>query len=431
MNNLKIASAVALALGTISAAQAAPPTLAQCQAPAAGLFVGGSSAAQNAFANGLATDLFGGASNMATYSASNGNFKAYCGAAIAGNGAGVPAGNIVVVHYRGEGGSVMGALPIVSGKPVKFLDLTSPSVTGTAVTTTGTPSTVGTTDGWGGPLTTHAVEVGVTDVEPGLLAGANYPTLYSTAVFGSATAAQLSGLVKTPLFQQVFGIFVNTTGINGGAAGQAINLTRDTVANILSGSYTDWSKVPSAGGGRVSSVAAKINLVNREAGSGSRATIGAYFLNVGCGSNNVIADPTPANDGYSTGEVLTTAAATSGAITYASIDNVKAGLSLASLSGVTPTNLAATSGEYDLWSEAQLIKGTITSPGGAGLYTWFTTELAKVATAPHLADNLAIPNVAGNVPAVPVVANTLGTGTIYINPFTKNNNTCSVPTETN
>src|ERR1700736_3333484 len=126
MRNLQIAAAVALAIGGMSAAHA-NPTAARCAAPNNLLYVAGSSAAQNAFGNALATDLFGGAANLNTYSGTNGNFKAYCGTAAAGNTGGNPAGNTVTVHYRGEGGSVVGALPIVSGKPVKFLDLTQAS----------------------------------------------------------------------------------------------------------------------------------------------------------------------------------------------------------------------------------------------------------------------------------------------------------------
>src|ERR1700733_11046881 len=114
MRNLKIASAVALALGGISAAQAASPTLAQCQAPGATLYVAGSSAAQNAFAAALNTDLFGG--GEVTYSATNGNFKAYCG--LSANATVAPVNTPIVVHYRAEGGSVVGALPIVSGNAI-------------------------------------------------------------------------------------------------------------------------------------------------------------------------------------------------------------------------------------------------------------------------------------------------------------------------
>jgi hypothetical protein len=431
MRNLKIAAAVAMAIGSVPAAYAVAPTLANCQNPSNALFLAGSSAAQKGFFSAVNTDGLGG--NGVTYTSSNGNFQALCG--ISSNASLAPIGNAVVIHYRAEGGSVVGALPVVSGKAIKFLDLSTAATLGGALTTTGTSATVGTTDGWGGALTSHTVEVGITDVEPAQFTGSNYPSLYSTAAFGTASPAQLAGLTKTALVDQVFGLFVNTSGINGGATGQAIDLSRETAAAILKGTYTDWSQVPTASGGRVSSVAKAITVVNREAGSGSRAGASIYFLNTGCApTGSTINDPTPASDAYATGDALAAAGNTTGAITYASIDNAgKANLTTVSLSGVAPSNLAATAGTYDWWYEAQLIKGTITSPGGAAIYSFLTTELSAVSTAAHFASILAIPGVAGNVKAVPVVpspppAGTTGTTTIYVNPFTRSNNSCNVPT---
>jgi hypothetical protein len=429
--NLKIAAAVAVAIGGHSLAVAGP-TVAQCAGAAAKLYVAGSSAAQPSFATALANDLFD-AGGETTISATNGNFKAYCGAAKAGNGAGLATGTITTVYYRGEGGSVVGALPIASGKPIKTLDISTVACQVAAPATTGTSATVGTTDGWGGCVTNHAVEMGVTDLEPTVFVPPNYPSAYSTAVFGTATKAQLAGLTSTPLFAQVFGIYVNTSGINGGATGQAINLTREAVANIFAGNYTDWNAVPSASGGAVSTTSQPIKLVNREAGSGTRTGASIYFLGTNCSLvPGSLSDPNPAADGFATGDVLATAAANPGAITYASIDNSNASLSIASLSGVTPSNLAATAGQYDWWFEATAQQGTITSPNGTALYNFLVGgELQNVGTAPHAVDVLAIPNVGTNTSTVPVVGNTVNGKTIYINPYTKGGNSCSIPAETN
>jgi hypothetical protein len=442
MSNLKVAAAVALALGGSVASQAAlaSPTAAQCAAPAASLYVAGSSAAQPSFATALANDLFDATgetviSAPAVAGSANGNFKAYCGVAKAGNGAGVAAGAIATVYYRGEGGSVVGALPIVANKSVKFLDLSQPSCQVTNPSVVGLSVNVGTTDGWSGCVSLHAVEMGVTDLEPGQFKAPNYPSAYSTTVFGSATPAQLAGMAKTPLFQQVFGLFVNTQGINGGAVGQAIDLSRETAAAVLSGNYADWSAVPTATGGAVSSTSQPITIVNREAGSGTRTGATIYFLGTNCVTYPAtLSDPTPSSDGYATGDVLATAATTPGAITYASIDNngKQPNLTMASLSGVTPSNLAAANGKYDWWFEATAEKGNITSPGGLGIYNWLVGgELANIATAPHAVDILAIPNAGTNLGAVPVTSHTIGTVTIYINPFTKGGNSCSIPAPTN
>src|SRR5580704_8927010 len=114
MRNLKIAAAVAVAIGGASAVHAAPATPAQCAAAADTLYVAGSSAAQPSFATALASDLFD-ANGETTISATggNGNFKAYCGFAKAGNGTGVPTGSVVTLYYRAEGGSVTGALRLL------------------------------------------------------------------------------------------------------------------------------------------------------------------------------------------------------------------------------------------------------------------------------------------------------------------------------
>jgi hypothetical protein len=438
MNNLKVAAAVALALGGSIATQAAfaGPAVSACATAGAVLYVAGSSAAQPAFSTALTADLFdaGGQtviSAPAVAGSANGNFKAYCGAAKAGNTANIAAGTIVTVYYRGEGGSVVGALPIVSNKPIKFLDISQPTCQVTNPSVTGLSVNVGTTDGWGGCVSLHAVEMGITDLEPAQFKAPNYPSAYSVTVFGSATPTQLAGLTKVALFQQVFGLFVNTSGINGGASGQAIDLSRETAAAVLSGNYADWSAVPTASGGAVSTTSQPITIVNREAGSGTRTGATIYFLNTNCGAPAVaLSDPTPLSDGYATADVLATAASTPGAITYASIDNngKQAALTMASLAGVTPSNLAATNGKYDWWFEATAQRGNITSTGGPALYTWLTTgELANIATAPHSAHVLAIPGVGTNVAAVPATAHTAGGVTIYINPFSKNGASCSIP----
>jgi hypothetical protein len=440
MNNLTVAAAVALALGAASAAQAAGT----CASPDFALYVAGSSAAKPAFQVALAADLF---SSESSFSSTNGDFEAFCGP-ISATGAtktGLTAGSIATVYYRAEGGSVVGALPIVSGNAVNFLDLAG---TGCAVTnpvTTGTSAANGTTDTWGGCVTTHGVELGVTDLEPSvfLASAKNYPTAYSAAVFGTASPAQLVTLASgsIPLFQQVFGIFVNTSGINGGAVGQTLNLSKETVAQILTGHYTDWSKVPSDTGGAVSSTSQTIAIKNREAGSGTRTGASLYFLGQECTTAPIsLKDGAASNDSYATGDVLKAAASVPGSITYASIDNKtkQSNLSLVSLSGVAPSNLAAASGQYDYWYEATAINGNttgtsggITTPGGAAIATFLTGgELQALATAPHAIDINVIPGRGGNVAVVPITSSA-GTATIYLNPFTRSGNSCNVPAEQN
>jgi hypothetical protein len=92
--------------------------------------------------------------------------------------------------------------------------------------------------------------------------------------------------------------------------------------------------------------------------------------------------------------------------------------------------VAAATGQYDWWYEAQLIKGTITSTGGTGIYNFLKTELANVNTAPHVVDILAIPGAGSpaNAVSVPLVGNTNEPGaTIYVNPFGRSSNSCNYP----
>lgn len=441
MRNLRIAAAVAVALGVHGTTEArvvaqAGPSVAACAAATVTLYVAGGSSGQAGFATALGTDLFGGTSNTTTIKGTNGNFQAYCGAAAAGNSAGIATGTIVTVYYRAEGGAVMASLPIVSGQPVKTLNLQTPACQVTNPVVNGTSSVVGSIDGWTGCLTTHQVELGISDIEPTQFVGANYPSSYSTTVFGSASPAQLAALPKTRLYSQAHGLFVNTSGLNGGGTGQTVNLSKAAIAGILEGNYTDWSNVPGPAVAPISTTAAPITLVNREAGSASRAAWTIYALNTNCSSYSAaLSDPNPANDYYATADVLNVVSSTPGAITYASIDNAGkyANVSLAQVDGVTPSNLASASGQYDVWFESAAIKGNVTSPGGAGLVTWLTGgELSNIATAPHTAQIAAIPNIGTNGPGhTPLTSNTLNGATIYLNPYTRSGNSCNLPLGTN
>jgi ABC-type phosphate transport system substrate-binding protein len=431
MSNVKIAAAVALALGGISAAQAAIPTTAQCGATTNDLYIAGSSAVQKALFLGLTqSGAPFGTQGAAYYKSSNGNFQMLCGFDASSN--------IVAVHYRAEGGSVVGALPLVAPQhKIRFLDLTGAGLPaavaypGNAVIpVAGSSAANGTNDSWGPTNTVQVfVDVGITDVEPTLFTGANYPSAYDKNVFGgNGTSANFGSLTSTALVDQVFGIFVNTAGFNGNpATGQTVNLNRQAVAGILDGTYTDWNQVPTATGSVVSTSSQTIKLVNREAGSGTRTQASIYFLDYGCYQTTRPVAETGAADAYATADALA-AANTAGGVTYASIDNLgAAGLSLAQLSGVTPGNLAATSGQYDDWYEARLIRAANTTPPAPALaiYTYLRDTLPAVAHAPQATDILATPNVGGNTTAAPVVP--VGATPIYVNPYGRSGSSCGTP----
>ncbi len=465
-----IVASVAAALAS-GYANAAPPSLAQAASPNYSLVMAGSSAAQTSVQNAFQTDVCGGAANTLVVKGTDANFVAYsCAASASSPGVtvgGITAGQIVTVYYRSEGGSVVGALPIANNKMVKRLNLSDTSCSASGAvgtcTVTGVTVTNGPHDSWGGAVTQDWVQLGVTDVEPSQLAQPNdYPSLYDTTVWGPIASGQsgLKGLTAVQAIQQVFGIAVNTSGIPLDPAlhGQ-INLTRESTANILAGNYTDWHAVPDAlTGNPIATASSSIHVINREAGSGTRTSANIYFFGYGCGGSSSVADPTPANDNYSTGDDLTAANGAPGSITYASIDNLLVpkstaftNLVMATLNSVTPSTLAAATGQYDYWFEATLVPNSAHVTPGSNtdvLSSYLQGDLPNLTSAPLAADINVIPFLGNNVPSIPFTigssertgnqayspsAGVTATATIsiYVNPFTRNGSSCTVPAEVN
>jgi hypothetical protein len=432
-----IAAGVAAALSG-AYAQATAPTIAQAIAATQTLVIAGSSAAKNSIIAGIEKDVCGdpgGTNNTLLVSSTGGtkNFFALSCNATSGI-TGITAGSAVTIYYRSEGGSVVGALPIIAQHNIKRLNLSDASCTGTGLTATcsvtGTTVTNGPNDSWAGAVTSDNDDLGVTDVEPGLLTGADYPTSYASSAFGTATTAQMKSLTSVRLYQQTFGLVVNhvTTALP-----TPINLTRESAAAILSGTYSDWHKVPDAlTGNPIASSSVPINLVNREAGSGTRTSANTYFLGYQCSSTNAI---TGASGQFSTTDELTALNTTAGGIGYASIDQLPStnfpNLVFATINGVAPSNLAAATGQYDYWYEATLVPNPGSSGATLALSNFLQSDLPKLATAPVLPDILAIPGVGGNVATVPLTSAGTGTVQIYINPYTRNGKSCNVPVNTN
>ncbi|HTY49944.1 MAG TPA: hypothetical protein VMB48_09660 [Steroidobacteraceae bacterium] len=467
-----IAAAVSAALVSAHAGATAPPTTLSVAANTTySLVVAGSSAAQPSVATAFENDVCGGAGNTLLVStAPDKNYNAYsCYAskAVTNSTTGatlIPSGQLVTIYYRSEGGSVVGALPVANEVEVKRLNLNDTtncpvSVTGTTATCTvsGTSSLNGPNDSWTGAVTEDYVQLGVTDVEPAQLVNANYPSLYATSVWGPINPKGLGKLAKVQAIQQVFGIAVNTSGVPLDTAdnGPNVNLSRESIANIYNGTYTDWSSVPDAiTGNPIATSSSAITLINREAGSGTRTQFNIYYYNYGCGGSQSVLDPTPATDNYSTGDELNAAEAAPGSIAYASIDNLTTpkntsytNLVLATINGVTPSTLAAAAGEYDEWYEATLVPNTSKYTNNASdVSTWLQQDVPNLSAAPLAKDINVIPFLGSNTPAIPLgTANgTERTGTstygptslttsiaIYVNPYTRNASSCSIPVEDN
>jgi hypothetical protein len=449
--NEKIAVAIAAALGVGAAGNAlAVPTQTQAAATTNVLYISGSSAAKNAILGALENDMCGGAANalIASSSGDTNFFAVSCTPASTTGITGATGTAVFTVYYRDEGGSVTGALPLVSGSPIAQLNLNSTgTLSGNALTipVTGSSAANGTTDTFTSVVNGVATQLprqksglGVTDVEPAAFVGDNYPTAYSPSVFGTATGSQLANLTSTSVFQQVFGIFVNKTGLN-----TPICLSSWAVASLLDGEITDWSKVEDcATHAAVASSSVPVTIVNREAGSGSRAAASIFWLDDLCDPSNVGVEEDQTTDYFSTGNVLSAAATLTGAVTYASIDNdgAQANLVLASIDGVAPTNLAAAQGQYQWWVESSLVTPTYSIPAVAtSIANFLVTDLQNGNTAPHSAQINLIPGSGNNTtPAIPALstANTCSNAActvksstaIYVNPFTKLGHSCQIPT---
>lgn len=223
-----IAAAVTVALGAAGYADAVPSLLQASTAPVQ-LVIAGSSAAEGSVATAVENNICGGVANtlVVTSKGGSGNFFAFsCNTSATITG--VTTGTLATIYYRTEGGSVVGALPLVQNKQIKRLNLadtTNCASTGTATaacSVTGVTATAGTTDSWLGGLTADFVQLGVTDVEPAQLTNGDFPSNYSPAVFGTATGAQLKALPTSRIFDQVFGLAVNTSG--GGFPPSAVPL---------------------------------------------------------------------------------------------------------------------------------------------------------------------------------------------------------------
>jgi hypothetical protein len=450
--NTKIAAAVAAVLAA-GASFAGQPTPASAASPNVALYIAGSSAAKSAVLGAIEGSAVcgGGASNYSVFSSTtDSNFYAVsCQPATATGLPSANGSNIFTIWYRDEGGSVTGALPLVSGSTINQLSLAGAAGSNGVYTVNvpGASTGNGVDDSFGSGVFKAPVQFGITDVEPGRLTGNNYPSAYSAAVYGKATATQLSNLTATTLFDQVFGVFVNTNSTaftsaetkGQGSSTATLNLSQQTIANILNGGTTDWSDTLDTNGNIVATSGLAITIVNREQGSGSRTGTDLFFETDECNtvSQLPILETPGETDYFATGDVLTAANNTPGAITYATIDNAGStswpNLTLVAVNGVQPSQLNAAAGTYGDWFEATGVKG----PNFSGLtadqqqlINALITAFQGGSTGPGGADILADPiynSISLPVSAHPITAQGK---TIYVNPFsrgTKTGNSCNVP----
>src|SRR5262249_40370057 len=146
------------------------------------------------------------------------------------------------------------------------------------------------------------------------------------------TGSDLAAMNSTLLFEQAFGYIVNTSTMGLGAV-TTVDLSPETLSDIFSGDYDDWSAVPSGtNNAPVTTVSTNIVLCNREPGSGTR-TGTAIFLEgqSGCSpspklltSTGHCAPNNPNNNCFTTSDEIACVTAAAGSIGYVSIDNFAA-----------------------------------------------------------------------------------------------------------
>jgi len=439
MTQTKIAAAVAAALGLAGAsAMATTPTPAQASNPAHSIFMGGSSAAAAGVVTFLESTICGGSWSLFTTPTSSvglGDFRAVSCTAASGQPF---SGTTLTVWYRPEGGSVIGVLPVINNISIKQLDMQNAACiqTGTNGTTAtytctvgGSAAANGTNDTWGPGVLSHNLDMGVSDLEPGVFGnpgiggtnawagGGNHDpaggTVYATAFTGPDQGVDaLQAMTHSIIFQQTFGFVVSSN--------LAItDLPREQIAAIYDGLVTDWSKVTSGGNTAVGS--GTIVVCNRETGSGTRASADLFLNGTGCnsvGANNalvgvagsVVGGVTEPADNFQTIAELDCVNSHTNAIGYVSVDNfskVGVGKSFPSTVSITVSGTAATIansavGDYQYVYEASLNKNNHSSGDGGTFFTALGPVLQNVNTTSNSAQITAIPGLSSNAASTPL-----------------------------
>ena len=442
MRNVHIAAAIAVALGTTAAVQAAP-TPTQAMSAAHNVYMAGSSAAVNGVVAFLETTVCGGSfSVFTTPTTSPGlpDFRAVSCSPASGEPFN---GSTLTVWYRPEGGSVVGVFPVINNTSIRQLNMTSAgcvtsaassaasasyNCTGVAGTTPGN----GTDDSFGTGTFTHNVDIGISDLEPGVFAsiskgttkawaggGNNDPVGTYNASFTGADqgVSAVQAMTHATVFQQVFGFIVNTNlGIT--------SLPKEQIAAIFDAAVLDWSQVATGANSSatVTSTSTPIVVCNREIGSGTRGSTDVFLNGDGClgpSSPNVLTDiagvpvgtVTEPADNFQTAAELDCVNRNPNSIGYVSIDNfsklqgttVAPNANAIAVSGTSATQIGAATGLYSYVYEASMNYNHNASSDGSTFYTDLVPILQSVQTTAKSGQILAIPGQpGGNTAQIPL-----------------------------
>ncbi len=469
-SNKQVAAAIAAALGLgVYQAAEAFPTAAQAAAPAHAIYIAGSSAAANAVINYIETTVCGGSGwsvfTTPTNLVSLPDFRAVSCTPVGGQ---IGAGTTVTYFYRPEGGSAVGVLPVINNISVNQLNPATAacnttnttqataaySCTGVAGTTPGN----GTNDTFGpAGVSKHNIDIGVSDLEPGVFAsvalggtnsyagGGNHDPFgtYAASFTGPDVSVDDAQAISNPSFQQAFGFVVSANLHTAGVT----DLPKSQVANLYLGNVTNWNQVFLASGANVGVSAAPV-ICNREVGSGTRASASIFLFADGCnGSGSTIAELAGATingtveptDNFATINELDCVNSHSNAIGYVSIDNfaktAQNSSTFAQTWPITVDGVAnypgtgnaqngarqyAVDAAHD-WFEGSLNLNSHASADGKNFYTGFLvpnlqSQNANVGSSYQF---MAIPGLGTNA------AGATGTKGVYTNVKTRGGNSCT------
>jgi hypothetical protein len=455
MRNYQIAAAVATALGVAGTAlaQSAPPNPTTAMQAAHNVYMAGSSAAVNGILAWVEGTVCGGTGwtlfTSTTSTLGQPDFRAV--SCSPPSGGPVFGGSTLTVWYRPEGGSVVGVFPVANNTAIKQLNISAAcntAATGSSATSAtynctniaGTTPQNGTDDSFSVGVSAHTVDVGISDLEPGVFAsissgtkkawaggGGNDPNPTYAASFtgGDINVQTAQALTHAIVFEQVFGFMVNTAlGVT--------NLPKEMVAAAFDGTITDWSEISTGtSSGKVASTSTPIVVCNREIGSGTRASTDIFLNAHGCnalGTAQYLTDVAGKtrggvvmpSDNFATNLEIDCVNRNAESIGYVSIDNYsKFGGSSAPnvtsilVSGITASQVNAATGVYAYVYEASMNENASASSDGTAFYAAAVPVLEAGSTTAKSGQILAIPQYNGNTAQIPLQVGVEPTSLFY------------------
>lgn len=215
-------------------------------------------------------------------------------------------GKKVLFNTRSKGGSIYGVVPVGKGWNVEYMNIGYNGGSHCTLSSgkyycdvSTTPSTALITETDGSKNCPHdngdysagdrqtlcsLSDAGVSDVEPKIFAGDNLP-----AGWVALTSAENSALTIGTEYGSVFGIAVTNDVYSALQVAQSTtgvpSLTKAEVKAILAGTIKNWKQIDGSTSTTIAAGTGRLQLCKRTAGSGTQASMNAYFLDNPCGKS--------------------------------------------------------------------------------------------------------------------------------------------------